>query len=349
MIPKSQASNHLTLIEKSQATPLWTQELRLALRDPLAICEYLELDPDQIPGRSSGLLAGHQLFSTMVPLAFLERMQKGNPQDPLLLQVLSSAEEAREVDGFISDPLQEERFNPLPGLIHKYSSRVLLTLAGGCAINCRYCFRRHFPYSENTLSKQAFTAVIDYLRQHPEVNEVIFSGGDPLATPDKRLASLVDQLQQLPQLKRLRIHSRLPVVLPSRVDQQLLDWLQATSLTVILVVHINHPQEIDASLHQALAELKAAGVILLNQTVLLKGINDQPKVLAELSEKLFTAGVMPYYLHTLDPVRGTAHFALTDTDAKSIYAELLARVPGYLAPKLVREYPDQPSKTPLGW
>ncbi|SFC13489.1 L-lysine 2,3-aminomutase [Marinospirillum celere] len=349
MIPKTQASNHLTLIEKSEGTPQWSQELGQALRNPLEICQRLNLNPEDLPGGREGLEQGHQLFSSLVPLPFLERMEKGNPKDPLLLQVLPALEEQQKQPGFVTDPLQEKRFNPLPGLIHKYRSRVLLTLSGGCAVNCRYCFRRHFPYAENTLSKAALQKVIAYLQEHPEINEVIFSGGDPLATPDTRLSEIVSQLEQLPQLKRLRIHSRLPVVLPSRVDAKLLSWLKATRLQTILVLHINHPQELDQSLIQALHELRTTNSILLNQTVLLKGINANAAVLTQLSEQLFAAGVLPYYLHTLDPVQGAAHFAIQDQEAKEIYAELLANLPGYLVPKLVREYADQLSKTPLGW
>ncbi|WP_404420143.1 EF-P beta-lysylation protein EpmB [Marinospirillum sp.] len=324
-------------------------ELRQAIRDPLELCRELGLNPQELRGQTPGLQTGDRLFKTLVPRSFVKRMQKGNPQDPLLLQVLPSPDESLEQPGFVTDPLQEARFNPLPGLIHKYESRVLLTLSGACAINCRYCFRRHFPYADNSLGAGALQAILDYLKAHPKINEIIFSGGDPLATPDRRLQEIVTQLQALPQIQRLRIHTRLPVVLPSRVDAPLLHWLQATRLKVILVLHINHPQEINNELTTALGQLTSAGITLFNQSVLLRGINDRPEILAELSEKLFAADVLPYYLHAFDPIEGAAHFATDDTQAKNLYAQLLASLPGYLVPKLVREYSDQPSKTPLGW
>jgi len=347
MIPKSQASNHLALEQASETSPLWVTELRQAIRDPLVICKELDIDPAAWPGLAEGFQLGHQLFKTLVPRPFLQRMQKGKLNDPLLLQVLPSQEEDLDFPGFVSDPLQEAKFNPLPGLIHKYKSRVLLTLSGACAINCRYCFRRHFPYAENSLSKKALANILEYLKAHPSINEIILSGGDPLATPDRRLQEIIQQLEGLPQIKRLRIHTRLPVVLPSRVDQQLLHWIEATRFQVVMVVHINHPQELDEQLESALRKLSAAGVTLLNQSVLLKQVNDHAEVLTLLSEKLFAAGVLPYYLHAFDPIKGAAHFATDDQQAKTIHAELLANLPGYLVPRLVREYSDQPSKTPL--
>jgi EF-P beta-lysylation protein EpmB len=349
MIPKTQASNHLALTEKTETPPLWVTELRQAIRNPLELCRELGLNPEQLAGQTAGLQTGDRLFKTLVPRPFVKRMQKGNPQDPLLLQVLPKPDESLEQPGFVTDPLQEARFNPLPGLIHKYESRVLLTLSGACAVNCRYCFRRHFPYADNSLGGEALQAILDYLQAHPKINEVIFSGGDPLATPDRRLQEIVTRLEQLPQLERLRIHTRLPVVLPSRVNAHLLHWLQATRLKVILVLHINHPQEMDNELTTALGQLTTAGITLFNQSVLLRGINDRPEILVELSEKLFAADVLPYYLHAFDPIEGAAHFATDDTQAKNLYAQLLASLPGYLVPKLVREYSDQPSKTPLGW
>ncbi|WP_027849278.1 EF-P beta-lysylation protein EpmB [Marinospirillum minutulum] len=337
------------MIPKTSETHHWSDELKRALVDPLSLCQQLNINPQQLPGGIEGLKKGQQLFKTLVPQPFIKLMQQGNPRDPLLLQVLPLGAENQAVTGFVTDPLQESKYNPLPGLIHKYTSRVLLTTSGACAVNCRYCFRRHFPYAQNSLSSSGSQAILDYLQKHPKVNEVIFSGGDPLATPDTRLATLVKQLESLPQLKRLRIHTRLPVVIPSRINTEFLNWVTKTRLTLVMVLHINHPQEIGAELIQALGRLKSAGVRLLNQSVLLAGINDQASILAELSEALFTQGVMPYYLHTFDPVAGAAHFAIDDKQARQIYAELLAELPGFLVPKLVREYPNQPAKTPLGW
>jgi len=337
------------MIPNTTETHHWTEELKQAVSNPLELCQQLNINPQQLPGGIEGLKKGQQLFKTLVPQPFIKLMQQGNPLDPLLLQVLPLGAESQAATGFVTDPLQESKYNPLPGLIHKYTSRVLLTTSGACAVNCRYCFRRHFPYAQNSLSSSGGQAILDYLQKHPKVNEVIFSGGDPLATPDKRLAARVKQLESLPQLKRLRIHTRLPVVIPSRINTEFLSWVAATRLKVMMVLHINHPQEIGAELIQALGLLKQAGVLLLNQSVLLKDINDQANILAELSEALFEQNIQPYYLHTLDPVAGAAHFAIDDKKARQIYAELLAELPGFLVPKLVREYPNQPAKTPLGW
>lgn len=337
------------MIPKTTETHHWSDELKHALRDPLEICRQLNINPAELPGNLAGMQQGQQLFKTLVPQPFLKLMQPGNPQDPLLLQVLPLGAESQTVAGFVTDPLQEQAYNPLPGLIHKYASRVLLTTSGACAVNCRYCFRRHFPYAENSLTSSGSQAILNYLQKHPSVNEVIFSGGDPLATPDSRLAARVKQLETLPQLTRLRIHTRLPVVIPSRINAEFLDWVSSTRLKVIMVLHLNHPQEIGSQLIKALNYLKEAKVLLLNQSVLLAGINDKASILAELSEALFAQGVMPYYLHAFDPVAGAAHFAIDDKQARQIYAELLALLPGFLVPKLVREYPDQPTKTPLGW
>lgn len=337
------------MIPKTTETHHWSELLKHSVRDPLELCQQLNLNPEQLPGGLAGLQKGQQLFKTLVPQPFINLMQKGNPQDPLLMQVLPLGAEDEAKVGFVNDPLQEQAHNPLPGLIHKYSSRVLLTTSGACAVNCRYCFRRHFPYAKNSLSSSGTQAILNYLQEHPSVNEVIFSGGDPLATTDSRLAKQVQELETLPQLTRLRIHTRLPVVIPSRINQEFLSWISTTRLKVIMVLHINHPQEIGSELVQALKRLKHANVLLLNQSVLLRGVNDQASILAELSEALFAQGVMPYYLHAFDPVAGAAHFAVDDKDARQIYAELLAQLPGFLVPKLVREYPDQPAKTPLGW
>ena len=349
MIPKTLAANHLAGAQIADPTPAWSTQLREAIRDPLELCQQLGLNPDALPGGRAGLQGADGLFKTLVPRPFLDRMQPGNSTDPLLLQVLPQGAESLQVPGFVTDPLEEARFNPLPGLIHKYTSRVLLTLSGGCAVNCRYCFRRHFPYAENSLSRPALSAVLDYLNQHPEVNEVILSGGDPLATPDARLLEVIQQLELQPSIKRLRIHTRLPVVVPARITPALLEGLNTSRLQTLMVMHINHPQEIDQAVSQALEQLKQAGVILLNQSVLLRGVNDRAEVLAELSEKLFTNGVLPYYLHTLDPVEGAAHFAMDASQHQTLYADLLARLPGYLVPRLVKEEADRPSKTPLGW
>jgi EF-P beta-lysylation protein EpmB len=220
-------------------------------------------------------------------------------------------------------------------------------ISGGCAINCRYCFRRHFPYQDNQLGPQQWQQALAYIRQHPEIDEVIFSGGDPLATPDPRLSLMLDDLEQLPQLKRLRIHSRLPVVIPQRLTDSLTQRLQRSRLQCVLVLHINHPNEIGESLRQRLQPLRQSGITLLNQSVLLKGVNDHADTLIRLSESLFEAGILPYYLHLLDPVAGAAHFDITQSKARQLAGEMTARLPGYLVPKLTQELAGKAAKLQL--
>ncbi|CCJ81595.1 Lysine 2,3-aminomutase [Cronobacter dublinensis 1210] len=273
-------------------------------------------------------------------------MEKGNPQDPLLRQVLTSREEFVAAPGFTTDPLEEQN-SVVPGLLHKYHNRALLLVKGGCAVNCRYCFRRHFPYADNQGNKRNWQAALDYIAAHPELDEIIFSGGDPLMAKDNELEWLVTHLEAIPHLKRLRIHSRLPIVIPARVTDGLVRLLGQTRLQVLLVNHINHAQEIDDAFRAGMTKLRAAGVTLLNQSVLLKGVNDNAATLAALSNALFDAGVMPYYLHVLDKVQGAAHFMVSDDEARAIMRELLSQVSGYLVPKLAREIGGEPSKTPL--
>ncbi|MBZ9557441.1 MULTISPECIES: EF-P beta-lysylation protein EpmB [unclassified Modicisalibacter] len=321
----------------------WQAQLRQAIRDPRELLARVSLDACWLPGAE----AGHALFEVRVPEAYLTRMRPGDPKDPLLRQVLPLDAEARAVPGFVDDPLAEAEHTPRRGLIHKYPGRVLLITSPACAINCRYCFRRHFPYAENSPSREQWQASLDYLRDDPSIQEAILSGGDPLASSDKRLAWLVERLGDIGHLKRLRIHTRLPVVIPDRVDDALLAWLTTTRLQTVMVLHINHPREIDAAVIEACARLKTAGVTLLNQSVLLRGVNDDVETLAELSEALFDAGMLPYYLHVLDPVSGAAHFDVPDADAVALHRQLRDRVAGFLLPRLVREVPGERSKTPL--
>ncbi len=323
--------------------PNWQTLLKQGIQDTAELLALLELSPAEMPGA----LLTPQPFSVRVPRGFVARMQKGNPHDPLLLQVLPLVAETLPQPSYSTDPLAEAEANPIPGLLHKYQGRVLLTPTGVCAINCRYCFRRHFPYHENNPGSHGWQAAISYIRDHTDINEVILSGGDPLIAPDRVLAGLAEQLATIPHLDTLRIHSRLPIVLPERIDDAFISWFTGTRLKPVLVTHANHPQEIDTSVADAAAKLKKAGVIQLNQTVLLKGINDQADVLAQLSKKLFACDILPYYLHVLDKVQGTAHFDLPEAQAKTIYDELLSLLPGYLVPKLVREIPGKSSKIPI--
>lgn len=328
------------------AGPGWQQQLRESITDPAVLLETLGLDPLRW---LSGARAGHALFPVRVPAAYLARIRHGDPDDPLLRQVLPLTDEADKVAGFTTDPLEEANATAATGLIRKYQSRALLMVTGQCAINCRYCFRRHFPYDDHRLSPQQRRTVLDTLAASPEINEIIFSGGDPLIASDRLLAQWAEQLGALPQIRRLRIHTRLPVVIPARVDDTLLSWLEQSPLQKVMVLHVNHPNEIDHQVRESLSRLGAAGVTLLNQSVILKGVNDNSRVLAELSESLFASNVMPYYLHAFDPVAGAHHFHTSDDEAKRIVRELQATLPGFLVPRLVRELPGQMSKTPLAF
>ncbi|MGD2073346.1 MAG: EF-P beta-lysylation protein EpmB [Gammaproteobacteria bacterium] len=321
----------------------WQTLLGEAVTDPEQLLRELELPARLLPGA----LRASAGFRLQVPRGFVRRMAKGDPADPLLRQVLPLAAELEPAPGFRMDPLDELESMPKPGVLHKYRGRVLLTVTGACAVHCRYCFRRHYPYKHASAARENARHAIDYLRSQPEVDEVILSGGDPLTLPDSRLAALVTELATAPQLRRLRIHSRLPVVLPERVDSRLLQWMTTSGFQVVLVIHCNHPNEIDLSVRQALEKLRAAGVTLLNQAVLLRGVNDRVEALAELSTRLFEAGVLPYYLHQLDPVQGAAHFEVDDRTAKALVDAIRSRLPGYLVPRLVREQARQPHKTPI--
>ena len=321
----------------------WLSQLADVVTDPDELLQLLNIDIN------AELQAGRdarRLFALRVPRAFIARMEKGNPNDPLLRQVLTSREEFIAAPGFSTDPL-EEQHSVVPGLLHKYRNRALLLVKGGCAVNCRYCFRRHFPYADNQGNKRNWQAALDYIAAHPELDEIIFSGGDPLMAKDRELDWLIAGLEAIPHIKRLRIHSRLPIVIPARITDELTARLERSSLQVLLVNHINHAREIDEEFRGAMARLRKAGVTLLNQSVLLRGVNDSAPTLAELSNALFDAGVMPYYLHVLDKVQGAAHFMVSDEEARRIMRELLTLVSGYMVPKLAREIGGEPSKTPL--
>lgn len=321
----------------------WQWELGQAFTSPEALLDFVELKHDAFQRG----FAARQLFPMRVPKPYAARIKKSDAHDPLLRQVLPLADEFSLEAGYSTDPL-EEQDNQTPGLLHKYTSRVLLIFRGGCAINCRYCFRRHFPYQEHHFNQQRQDEVLHYLKQHPEVNEVILSGGDPLMAKDTAIACLLDALEALPQIKRLRIHSRLLITLPSRITATLVERFARSRLAIIVVTHINHAQEIDAAVITSLMPLRTTkNISLLNQSVLLRGVNDNSDCLCDLSEKLFDAGILPYYLHQLDKVQGAAHFAISDTRACELMRDLLARLPGFLVPKLTREIAGQTSKTPI--
>jgi EF-P beta-lysylation protein EpmB len=283
-------------------------------------------------------------FPLRVPRAFVDRMRPGDPADPLLRQVLPVVEEDKSVAGFTADPVGEMTSPPVDSVLHKYQGRALVMVTGACAIHCRYCFRRHFPYAELGSAPPEWDGAVERIAADPAISEVILSGGDPLTVPDSRLAVLARKLAMAPQLERLRIHTRLPIVLPQRIDGELTSWIGGLGLQTVVVVHANHANEIDDDVRRALAALDATGVTLLNQAVLLAGVNDSVEAHANLSETLFDAGVLPYYLHMLDPVEGAAHFEVSDDEARRLHGELTARLPGYLVPRLVREVPGAPAK-----
>ena len=337
---------HSLIIPTAQQTATkaqWLTDLANAFNDPVALLEFLELDPADF---SQDILA-RKLFALRVPKSFAEKMEKGNRYDPLFLQAMASADEFLQAEGFVKDPL-EEQHSPAPNILHKYQNRLLFMIKNSCAINCRYCFRRHFPYDEVKSGKHAWQQGLDYIAAHKEIEEVIFSGGDPLMVKDAELDWLITQLEQIPHIQTLRIHSRLPVVIPNRITETLCQRLLQSRLHIVLVTHINHANEIDEIFAQKMQMLKQANVVLLNQSVLLKGINNQAECLKQLSHKLFSIGILPYYLHLLDRVEGASHFFIEDAEALTIYRKLQKITSGYLVPKLAREIGGEPNKTLVG-
>ncbi|WP_462159472.1 EF-P beta-lysylation protein EpmB [Pseudoalteromonas sp. GB56] len=320
----------------------WQKELANVVTRPEELLTLLDLPVQEFIPDSEA----RTLFNLRVPRPFIAKMEKGNARDPLLLQVLPRRQEFEQVNGFSEDPLLEQD-NEQPGLLHKYRSRVLLVFKSACAINCRYCFRRHFPYGDNQLNKKALEDKLAYIASKPEVNEVILSGGDPLMANDEHIAWFVEQLEALTNIKRLRIHSRLPVTIPARITPELCTVLNNTRLQVVVVHHINHGNEIDEAFAKATAMLKSAGVTQLNQAVLLRDVNDSVEAQITLNEKLFEVGILPYYLHLLDKVQGAAHFDINEGEAKEIMAQIIKALPGFLVPKLVREIGGEHSKTPI--
>ena len=322
----------------------WQSQLSDLITDPLELLEVLKLCPEQL---LSGAILASEQFKLRVPRAFVGKMTVGDPLDPLLLQVLPHHLELEDYPDFMTDPLGEEQANQQPGVLHKYKSRFLLTLTGACAVHCRYCFRRHFPYQENLPKNEDWLNIKDYIESQPDINEVIFSGGDPLTLSNRKLKLWIDRLESLPQIKFLRIHSRVPIVIPNRVDEELVSLLKNSRLRIILVVHSNHAAELDDLTCARLSLLVQQQITVLNQAVLLKGINNSAQVLVDLSYRLFDAGVMPYYLHVLDKVKGAHHFDLSPKEINLIYKDVLENLPGYLVPKLVREIAGEKNKTPL--
>lgn len=318
----------------------WLHELANVITNPNELLQLLSLSSYPELSKWS---AAHRLFPLRVPRPFAARMRPGDIKDPLLRQVLTTEEELIDAPGFSTDPLDEQHI-VAPGLLHKYRNRALLLVKGGCAVNCRYCFRRYFPYQANHGKKANWRQALDYIRQHPELDEIIFSGGDPLMAKDHELGWLINELSAISNLKRLRIHTRLPIVIPARVTSELCRWLSSSRLKILIVTHINHANEIDDEVQAAMAELRLAGVTLLNQSVLMRRINDNADVLATLSNTLFDVGILPYYIHMLDKVRGASHFIVSDEKARTVMHALMKKVSGYLVPRLMREVGGRPSK-----
>lgn len=327
----------------SDATGRWQQQLSEIITDPRELLALLDLDPALLPAA----VAAGQSFRLRVPRAFARRMQRGNPADPLLRQVLPLAAELGTVEGFSGDPLAEHGLARDAGLLQKYRGRVLAIVSGACAVNCRYCFRRHFPYDVNTPDSGQWERLFARVAEDDSLEEVILSGGDPLMVSNRRLSWIINELADIPHLSRLRIHTRLPVVIPDRVDDELPGLLASTRLAPVVVIHANHANELDEDTRGALGRLADAGIPLLNQAVLLRGVNDSVEALAGLSRRLFACRTLPYYLHLLDRVAGAAHFDVPEPEASRLVAGAAAQLPGYLVPRLVREIPGEPGKSPV--
>ncbi|WP_394537720.1 EF-P beta-lysylation protein EpmB [Lysobacter enzymogenes] len=348
MIPAAHPLPHPAPAQGGAAPPRWQALWREAVRDPRELLALLGLPCDGLDPDGAGISydAAAQ-FPLRVPRGFVARMRHGDPADPLLRQVLPLDAELRPMPGFGLDAVGDGAAKAGHGVIRKYRGRALLIATGSCAVNCRYCFRRHFPYAEETAAAAGWRDSVAAIAADPGIDEVILSGGDPWSLATPKLAELTDALKAVPHLKRLRVHTRLPVVLPERVDAALTAWLAALPWPVAVVLHANHANEFDASVDAAMQRLRAAGATLLNQAVLLRGVNDSVEALAALSERSHAAGVLPYYLHQLDRVQGAAHFEVADEDARALHRALAARLSGYLVPKLVREVAGDPGKRPL--
>lgn len=324
----------------------WQRALQECVTDPAELVTALQLDASYIePAR----LAAAR-FPLRVPRSYVARIRLQDPHDPLLRQVLPLGAELAEATGYSADPVGDLHAVAGPGLLHKYEGRALLITTGACAIHCRYCFRREFPYGEHNAGRGAFAEALAAVRADASISEVLLSGGDPLTLSDRRLEGLLQELESIAHVRRVRLHTRLAIVLPERIDAGFLAaWNGMRRLQRVVVVHANHAQEIRGAegVRTALGLLRESGTTLLNQSVLLRGVNDSVAALTDLSEALFEHGVLPYYLHMLDPVRGAAHFDVPDEEARELVAQLALRLPGYLVPRLVREVPGAGSKTML--
>lgn len=329
-------------VESTNRDSGWQRHMREAFRSVHDLCDYLDIDAN-----SHASIDAVKSFPLFAPRPFVNRMRRGDATDPLLLQVLPVAEELTEVSGFSTDPLSEQDSSLHPGLLQKYDRRVLLVTTGACAIHCRYCFRRHFPYSEVPHGIDDWQPSIDAIADDDSIEEVILSGGDPLTIADRTLGGLTRRIEQITHVQRLRFHTRLPIMIPERVNSKLVDLLETTRLQVIIVLHANHAAEIDADVAAAIARLQKTGTPVLNQSVLLQAVNDSVELMEELCRRLTNIGVMPYYMHQLDRVDGAAHFDVPKEKGRMIIDQLRGRLPGYAVPRFVEEQPGDRSKRPI--
>jgi len=350
MITGNAFKNQSLIVEslsKQQSTEVsgttWQKELANVIRDPIELLNLLELDPKQLTDKHFN--PTH--FPLRVPRGFVDKMRIGDWNDPLLKQVLPLDAEANLADGFQLDPVNDLNASNHKGILQKYNGRALIITTGACAIHCRYCFRQHFPYAEHQASKNEWQDLIIALTADQSINEVILSGGDPLALSDRRLASLCQQIADIPHITTLRLHTRLPLVLPERIDDHVLQWFSVLAIQKVMVIHANHANEFCGVTQAALTRLHQSGTLLLNQSVLLKGIKDSLESLVALSHTLQAHHVLPYYLHLLDRVKGAAHFEVNEAQALILMQQLRETLPGYLVPKLVREISGKRSKTPI--
>lgn len=321
-------------------TAKWQLALKTAIRSGVALCQRLEL-PSEFQARAS---RAEQAFPVFAPLDYVAKMRRGDPHDPLLRQVLPLGDEVVAVDGFSTDPVGDEAARVSPGILQKYKGRVLVVATGACAIHCRYCFRRHFPYQDSPPLDARWEALRGHVAEDASIEEVILSGGDPLTLGDDTLAELASRLASVPHLRRLRIHSRLPIVVPDRVTSELIAWMNGTRLVPMMVVHANHPRELDDSVGEALERLVDAGIPVLNQSVLLRGVNDDATALVELSRRLLDHRVLPYYLHQLDRVAGAGHFEVPVKRGLELMDQLRTELPGFAVPRYVQEVPGDAGK-----
>ncbi len=313
----------------------WRQIQKSSKRNLGEVCARLQINPE--------LLHQSPSFPLLIPERLLNKMERGNLNDPLLRQFLPLREELETLPMFVEDPVGDTAARAAPRLLHKYHGRALLLVTSACAMHCRYCFRQHFDY----VTEGGYDAELAYLAKDPSISEVILSGGDPLSLSDQTLEELLRDLSGIPHIQRIRFHSRFPVGIPERINDSFLKLLDNIRPQVWFVVHINHPRELDKEIISALQKIARLGIPLLSQSVLLKGVNDDLEVLTDLCEQLADAGILPYYLHQLDRVAGATHFEVSEEEGLTLVDALTSRLSGYAVPRYVREIQGKPSKTPV--